>query len=103
MNGEGAGVFRIDGNLDAAVPGVAGALCDADVALFECDRGATRYEEVDENLVIRLGVDVVTEQRQQARADKEWAESDRIRDELAGLGWVVKDTPEGPKLQKASS
>ena len=35
-----------------------------------------------------------------ARAEKNWAESDRIRDALAELGWTVKDTPEGPKLRK---
>ncbi len=40
------------------------------------------------------------EARTQARAEKNWAESDRIRDALAGLGWTVKDTPEGPKLRK---
>ena len=36
--------------------------------------------------------------RQQVRAEKNWAESDRLRDEIAALGWVVKDTKEGPKL-----
>lgn len=40
------------------------------------------------------------EARAAARAAKDWAESDRIRDALAGLGWAVKDTPEGPKLRK---
>jgi len=35
-----------------------------------------------------------------ARAEKYWAESDRIRDRLAERGWTVKDTPEGPKLRK---
>lgn len=35
-----------------------------------------------------------------ARAGKNWAESDRIRDALAALGWTVKDTPEGPKPRK---
>lgn len=38
--------------------------------------------------------------RTAARAAKDWAESDRIRDALADLGWTVKDTPEGPKLRK---
>jgi cysteinyl-tRNA synthetase len=38
--------------------------------------------------------------RSAARAEKNWAESDRIRDALAELGWSVKDTPEGPKLRK---
>ena len=41
------------------------------------------------------------EARQQARADKNWAESDRLRDEIAVLGWQVQDTPEGQKLVRA--
>ena len=40
------------------------------------------------------------EARSIARTEKNWAESDRIRDALAALGWTVKDTPEGPKLRK---
>ena len=40
----------------------------------------------------------IVEQRQAARANKQWAESDRLRDAIAALGWVVKDTKEGPKL-----
>ena len=40
----------------------------------------------------------LVEQRQQARAAKQWAESDRLRDEIAAFGWIVKDTKDGPKL-----
>ncbi|MDF7800504.1 cysteine--tRNA ligase [Pontiellaceae bacterium B1224] len=40
------------------------------------------------------------EARAVARTEKNWGESDRIRDRLAELGWTVKDTPEGPKLRK---
>ena len=40
------------------------------------------------------------EQRQAARKAKNWAESDRIRNELATLGWVIQDTPQGAKLKK---
>ena len=40
------------------------------------------------------------EARATARTEKNWAESDRIRDALAELGWTVKDTPEGPKLRR---
>ena len=40
----------------------------------------------------------LVEQRQQARATKQWAESDRLRDAILTLGWNVKDTKEGPKL-----
>ena len=38
------------------------------------------------------------EDRTAARAAKNWAESDRLRDEIAKLGWNVKDTKDGPKL-----
>jgi cysteinyl-tRNA synthetase len=40
----------------------------------------------------------LVEERQAARAAKNWAESDRLRDAIAALGWVVKDTKEGAKL-----
>jgi cysteine--tRNA ligase len=34
-------------------------------------------------------------QRRQARAEKNWEESDRIRDELLQAGVAVRDTPSG--------
>jgi cysteinyl-tRNA synthetase len=40
------------------------------------------------------------ELRQQARQSKNWPEADRVRQELAALGWVIQDTPQGPKLKR---
>ncbi|MDE5561106.1 MAG: cysteine--tRNA ligase [Bacteroidaceae bacterium] len=40
-------------------------------------------------------VDMVLEQRQQAKAEKNWPLSDKIRDDLAALGFEVKDTKDG--------
>ncbi len=40
-------------------------------------------------------VDMLLEQRQQAKAEKNWALSDQIRDQLAALGFEVKDTKDG--------
>ena len=40
-------------------------------------------------------VNMLLEQRQQAKADKNWALSDKIRDDLAALGFEVKDTKDG--------
>jgi hypothetical protein len=34
-------------------------------------------------------------QRRNARAEKDWQESDRIRDELLAAGITVRDTPSG--------
>ena len=40
-------------------------------------------------------VDMLLEQRMQAKANKDWATSDKIRDTLAALGFEVKDTKDG--------
>jgi cysteinyl-tRNA synthetase len=42
-------------------------------------------------------IGVALEQRQAARARKDYAASDAIRDRLAALGVVVEDTPAGPR------
>ena len=39
--------------------------------------------------------------REEARLSKNWAESDRLRDEIATKGFDVKDTPQGPKISLA--
>ncbi len=39
-------------------------------------------------------------QREAARAAKEWAEADRIRDELAEQGVEVQDTPDGVRWRR---
>ena len=39
-------------------------------------------------------------QRQKAREDKNWVESDRLRDVIKEKGYIVKDTKEGATLQK---
>jgi cysteinyl-tRNA synthetase len=36
--------------------------------------------------------------RDAARAAKDWAEADRLRDELQAAGWEVRDGPSGAEL-----
>ena len=38
--------------------------------------------------------------RDTARASKDWAEADRLRDELTARGWTVEDSAEGTKIRK---
>jgi len=40
------------------------------------------------------------EARQAARQAKDFKRADAIRDELKAKGWVIEDTPKGPKLKK---
>lgn len=40
----------------------------------------------------------LAEQRVSARAHKNWAESDKLRDQITALGWSVQDSKDGYKL-----
>jgi cysteinyl-tRNA synthetase len=40
----------------------------------------------------------LAERREAARAARDWAEADRLRDELRATGWEVRDGPSGPEL-----
>ena len=80
------GEFRIPELMDAGIPAEVWEMVTAANELED----DTPPEEVQ----------ALAEKRQKARADKNWAESDRLRDEIAALGWQVQDTPNGTKLEK---
>ena len=46
-------------------------------------------------------VEVLLERRKAARVAKDWAESDRVRDELTALGVRIKDGPQGTTWERA--
>ena len=46
-------------------------------------------------------VEALLKARAEARAAKNWAESDRLRDEITKLGYVLKDTKQGQQISKA--
>ena len=69
---------------------------------------STRKEMTDvlgilarENDAIPDDIKALVEQRKQARAEKNWAESDRLRDEITARGFVLEDTPKGAKVRRA--
>jgi cysteinyl-tRNA synthetase len=41
--------------------------------------------------------------RAAAREAKEWKKSDEIRDQIAALGWMVKDTKDGQKVSRGQN
>ncbi|MFP6584407.1 MAG: cysteine--tRNA ligase [Candidatus Hydrogenedentota bacterium] len=43
----------------------------------------------------------LVQERQDARRAKDFARSDAIRDELAEKGWILEDTPDGPRVKPA--
>jgi len=45
----------------------------------------------------------LVEERGQARARRDWARADQLRDEIQRLGWSVEDTPSGPRVTRKSA
>jgi cysteinyl-tRNA synthetase len=45
-------------------------------------------------------VTALVETRAQARLAKEWRKSDELRDQIAALGWEVRDTKDGQKITR---
>ena len=43
----------------------------------------------------------LVEKRAAAKKAKDFAEADRLRDEVLKMGYVIEDTPKGPKVKKA--
>ena len=60
------------------------------------------------NLLERQSVEVPAEirsladARERARARRDFARADELRDELRGLGWEIRDGPDGPELLPAA-
>lgn len=59
-------------------------------------------EKKSEDKVVEIPDEIneLIEQRKQARENKDWALSDKIRDELKEKGYIVKDTKEGMQVEK---
>ena len=53
-----------------------------------------------ETIEIPEEINNLLEQRKEARANKDWALSDKIRDELKEKGYIVKDTKEGMTIER---
>jgi cysteinyl-tRNA synthetase len=66
------------------------------------------WEQVDSVLGVGTKADTevpsdllaLLDERQAARKAKDFKRSDAIRDELKSRGWVIEDTPKGPRLKK---
>jgi cysteinyl-tRNA synthetase len=53
-----------------------------------------------EEEAIPAEIEALVQQRQQARADKRWADADALRQQVADAGYEIKDTPGGPQLKR---
>lgn len=79
-------------------------IINKDVSKSVCEKAAFMFDELTGVLGlvynrksndIDADIEKLIEERQQARANKDWATADRIRDELKAQGITLKDTPQG--------
>ncbi|MBR9676051.1 cysteine--tRNA ligase [Candidatus Woesearchaeota archaeon] len=54
----------------------------------------------EDKVVVSKEVKVLIEKREKARKLKDWASADKIRDEIKKLGYNIKDTQQGVKVEK---
>ena len=97
-----AAIFELvrDINTKVIADGANKADCEAAAKMFDelCGVLGLVYNRKKESLDDE--VEALIAQRTQARKDKNWAEADRIRDELKAMGIVLEDTAQGVKWHK---
>ena len=97
-----AAIFELvrDINTNVVGKGSSKKLCEAAVGIFDelTDVLGLVYNRKTEAL--DDDIEKLIEARTQARKDKNWAEADRIRDELKAKGIVLEDTAQGVKWHR---
>jgi cysteinyl-tRNA synthetase len=95
------------GSLFALVRAANGALDRGDVtaaaplvAAVEQVAGALGLVERTADTAVDADVAALVAERDEARASRDFARSDAIRDQLVNLGWTVKDTPGGTTVHR---
>lgn len=56
------------------------------------------FTQEDEEAGLGDDIQALIDERQAARAEKNWAKADEIRDKLAAMGITLKDTPQGVQI-----
>ena len=77
---------------------VAGALADVDRVLGVLD--PVEWRAPADSAGDAGEIEALVRRREEARAGKDWAEADRLREELGARGVVVEDTPQGPRWKR---
>jgi cysteinyl-tRNA synthetase len=80
---------------------VVAALADVDRVLGVLDPGQWGSGEAAAGDLDDGAIAELVEAREKARADRDWAAADRLRDELAAAGVVLEDTPQGTRWKRS--
>ena len=56
------------------------------------------YSLLNKNTMVPDEILVLVKERERARKNNDWEKSDKIRIQISKDGWIIKDTPSGPKI-----
>ena len=62
-----------------------------------------KFKDASKPIDIPQNIKELADKRQQAREDKNWNESDRLRDEIKNFGYEIEDIKDGYRVQKKAS
>jgi cysteinyl-tRNA synthetase len=105
--GDDLNLARAMAALNTAIGETAAGDANAELAALDAMNSVLGVFERNEALAsaanddLAAKVEVLLERRKNARVAKDWAESDRVRDELTALGVRIKDGPQGTTWERA--
>jgi cysteinyl-tRNA synthetase len=84
-----------------------GLLASGRMSAGHAAAGLAAWQQIDKVFALgRKGVaqapadiQALLEQREAARKSKDFKRSDQLRDQLKTKGWLIEDTPKGPRLK----
>ena len=99
-------VHEVNAFIDNGLPAGGRALVEAsldraDQVLAVLDAGAWVESTATEDALSDAEIDALVEARSKARASRDFAAADRIRDELSEVGVVVEDAPGGSRWKRS--
>jgi cysteinyl-tRNA synthetase len=62
--------------------------------------GLKLQDKTENEIEITSDIQIILEERKNARENKDWAKSDELRNKLKDLGYEVKDASEGQQITK---
>jgi cysteinyl-tRNA synthetase len=84
-------------------------LADGSLGAAEAAAALAAWDQADSVLAVGLApesqaipaeIQALMDARQAARQARDFKQSDALRDQLKARGWVIEDTPKGPKLKR---
>lgn len=88
---------------DVVKSGLSPATRRATVDAFDAVLGLRLAEWRADDALVPIDIAALAEERRRARAARDWAEADALRDRLRTLGWEVEDRAQGQRLVRTGS